>query len=80
MTVGPKQGSHSSKVKRKVVRTMIELKKEIVAKYDGGVCVSGLAEYGMVKSMSSTVLKYKEAIKSADVTTGVKVLMNSNQK
>ena len=48
MTVGPKKGSHSSKVKRKVVRTMIELKKEIITKYDKGVCLFDLAtEYGI---------------------------------
>ncbi|XP_016070266.1 PREDICTED: tigger transposable element-derived protein 1-like [Miniopterus natalensis] len=62
-------------MKRKVVRTTIELKKEIIAKYDRGVRVSDLAmEYGMAKSTISTILKHKEAIKSADVAKGVKVL------
>nr|KAF6463386.1 tigger transposable element derived 1 [Molossus molossus] len=73
--MGPKKVSDSSKVKRKVVRTTIELKKEIIAKYDRGVRVSDLAiEYGMAKSTISTILKHKEAIKSADVAKGVKVL------
>ena len=37
----PKKVSDSSKVKRKTVRTM-ELKKEIIAKYDRGVYRSDL--------------------------------------
>ena len=74
--MGPNKVSDSNKVKRKVVRTMIPFKKEILAKYDKGVPVSDLAtEYGMVKSTMSAILKYKDAIKSADIVKGVKVLM-----
>ncbi|XP_059558184.1 tigger transposable element-derived protein 1-like isoform X1 [Myotis daubentonii] len=72
--MGPKKVS-DTKVKRKVVRTTIELKKEIIANYDKGVRVSDLAtKYGMAKSTISTILKHKEAIKKADVAKGVTVL------
>lgn len=64
--------SVKGKEKRKTVRTTIELKKEIIAKYENGVRVSDLAvEYGMAKSTISTFLKHKEMIKKANVATGV---------
>ena len=40
--MGPNKVSDSNKVKRKVVRTMIPFKKEIIAKYDRGVYRSDL--------------------------------------
>ena len=74
-TLVPKKVSDNCKVKRQVVRTMIVLNKEIMAKYDRGVHLSNLAaEYGMAKLTMSTILKQREAIKSADVAKGVKVL------
>ena len=75
--MGPKKGSGGvvPKDKRKVVRTTIELKKEIIAKYESGVHVSTLAQqYGMAKSTISTFLKNKEAIKEANVAAGVSAL------
>ena len=46
----------------------MELKKEIIAKFDNGVRVSDLAaQYNMKKFTISTFLKNKEAIKEADV-------------
>lgn len=39
----PKKVSDNSKVKMKLVQTMIELKKEVIAKYDRGILVSDLA-------------------------------------
>ena len=73
--MGPNKVSDSSKVKRKVMRTMIEFKKEIIAKYNRGVHMSNLAtEYDMVKSTISTILKHKDAIKRADVAKRGKVL------
>ena len=54
------------------MRTTIELKKEIIAKFENGVRVSDLAtQYGMAKSTISTFLKNKDAIKAADVAKGV---------
>lgn len=41
--MGPKKDSDKGKAKRKTVRTTIELKKEIIAKYESGVRVSDLA-------------------------------------
>ena len=66
----PKKSNNSStgKEKRTVVRTTIELKKEIIPKFMNGVHVSDLAvQYNMAKSTISTFLKNKEAIKAADV-------------
>ena len=70
--MGPKKDSDKGKEKRKTVRQTIELKKEIIAKYENGVRVSDLAlQYGMAKSIISTFAKHKEAIKKADVAKGV---------
>ena len=65
--------------KRKVVRTTIAFKKEIIAKYEGGVRVSDRAgEYSMAKSTISTILKKKEAVKSSDVAMGVSAISSFN--
>ena len=57
------------------MRTRIELKKEIIAKFKNGVRVSDLAvQYNMAKSTTSTFLKNKEAMKAADVVKGVTIL------
>ena len=63
--MGPKKGSSTStgKEKRKLVRTTIESKKEIIAKFENGVVVSHLAaQCIMAKSTISSFLKNKEAI------------------
>ena len=66
---------NKGKDKRKTVRTTIELKKEIIAKYENGVQVSDLTlQYGMAKSTISTFLKNKDIIKKADVAKGVTVI------
>ena len=65
--------------KRKVVRTTIAFKKEIIAKYEGGVRVSDRArEYSMAKFTISTILKKKEAVKSSDVAMGVSAISSFN--
>lgn len=70
-----KASSNTGNEKRKVVRTTIELKKEIIAKHENGVRVSDLAkQYGMPKSTVSTILKTKEVIKAANVAKGVTVI------
>ena len=76
-----KSSSNSTeKEKRKVVRTTIELTKEIVAKYENGVRVSDLAaQRNMAKSTISTFLKNKEAIKAADVANGL-TIVHSKQR
>nr|XP_057913058.1 tigger transposable element-derived protein 1-like [Doryrhamphus excisus] len=61
--------------KRTNVTRTIELKKELIAKFESGARVSDLAaQYNMAKSTISTILKRKEAIKAADVAKGVKIL------
>ena len=68
--MGPKKSNSNStgKEKREVVRTTIELRKEIIAKFENGVRVSDLAaHYNMARSTSLAFLKNKEAIKAVDV-------------
>ncbi|XP_017772778.1 PREDICTED: uncharacterized protein LOC108559909 isoform X1 [Nicrophorus vespilloides] len=61
--------------KRKAVRTTIELKKKIIAKYESGTRVSRLAkEFNMPRTTIASILKIKDAIKSAEVAKGVKIL------
>ena len=55
--------------------TTVELKKELITKWEEGTCVSDLAvQYCMAKSTISNILKNREAIKAADVAKGVKSL------
>ena len=71
--MSPKKSSSNStgKEKRKVMRTTIQLKKEIFMKLKNGVCVTYLAaQCKMAKSTMSNFLKNKEAIKAADVAKG----------
>ena len=78
---GTKKSSSNStrKEKIKVVRTTIESKKKIITKLENGVRVSDLAvQYSMAKSMISTSLKNREAIKSA-VVKGV-MIVHSKQR
>ena len=61
--------------KRKVKLITIELKKDIVTKYEGGMRVPDLMrEFKMPKSTIWSILKKKDAIKSAQVAQGVKTL------
>ena len=70
----------TGKEKRNVVRTTIELKKEVIAKFENGVRVSDhAAQNDMAKSTISTFLKNKEAIKAADVAKGV-TIVHSKQR
>ncbi|XP_028648887.1 tigger transposable element-derived protein 1-like [Erpetoichthys calabaricus] len=56
-------------------RPTIELKKEIIAKYERGMRVSDIArEYGKSKSTISTILKKKEQLKEANVSKGVSII------
>lgn len=68
-------GSDIIKVKRKVVRTTIDLKKKIIRKHEKGVRVTDLAsQFGLPKSTICTILKNKDAIKRSNVAQGVKIL------
>ncbi|KAF2349854.1 Homeobox domain-like [Trinorchestia longiramus] len=67
-----KNVSDSGRVKRKNVRTTIELKKEIIAKFESEVRVSDLTtQYGMANSTISMFLKKKEELKGANVAKDV---------
>ena len=68
--MGPKKASE-----RKIVRTTIEVKKEIIRKHENGVRVTDLASrFDLAKSSICTILKNKEAIKDANVAKGVTVI------
>lgn len=70
----------STGAKRKAVRTTIEVKKIIVAKYESGVRVTDLAEeYKIPRSTISTFIQNKQLIKCANVAKGV-VTMYSKQR
>lgn len=62
-------------------RPTIELKKEMLAKYERGMRVSDIArEYGMSKSTISTILKKKEQLKEANVSKGVSIITKQRPK
>jgi hypothetical protein len=70
--MAPKKVTNVEKPKRKIIMTTVELKKELIGKWEKGTRVSDLAvQYGMAKSTISTILKNREA---ADVAKGVKYL------
>jgi Cu2+-containing amine oxidase len=71
--MAPKKVTDVEKPKRKIIMTMVELKKECITKWEKGTRVSDLAvQYGMAESTISTILKNREAIKAAHVAKGVK--------
>ncbi|XP_076069180.1 putative CENPB DNA-binding domain-containing protein 1 [Oratosquilla oratoria] len=73
--MGRKKIGDSTKPKRKAVRRTIELKKELIAKFESGTRISDLAtQYGMAKSTISSILKNKDIIKEANVAKGVTIL------
>ncbi|KAM4642474.1 uncharacterized protein O3C94_016790 [Discoglossus pictus] len=73
--VGSKKAREPTRQKRKLVRTTIHQKKEIIAKYERGSRVSDLAaEFKMPRTTISTIVRNKEAIKGADVARGVKTI------
>ena len=64
--MGPKKGSTVSPKKKKL-RTTIEFKKELVAKYESGVRVAELARmYGKSTSTISSILAKKKEINGID--------------
>jgi len=55
--------------------TTVELKKELITKWEKGTRVSDLAvQYGMAKSTMLIILKNRETIKAADVAKRIKSL------
>ena len=73
--MAPKKVTNIEKPTRKIIMTMVELKKELITKWEKGTRVSDLTvQYGMAKSTISAIIKNREAIKAADVAKGVKSL------
>ena len=70
-----KKVNEKSQATKKMVRITIEVKKEIVEKYEGGMHIQDLADaYPMPRTTVSTIVKNKDVIKSANVAKGVKSL------
>jgi hypothetical protein len=68
-----KKVNEKSQAMKKMVRITMEVKKEIVEKYEGGMCIRDLAAaYCMPRTTVSTIVKNKDVIKSANVAKGVK--------
>jgi len=56
----------------------LDIKKEIISKWESGKSVGNLsAKYGIAKSSISTVLKNKNEIKSAQAAKGISRLSSS---
>lgn len=74
--MGPKKASASAGgEKRKKEPLSLEIKKEIIAKYERGVRVSDIAkQYGRSMSTISTVMKQKEAIKAVQASKGTTII------
>ncbi|XP_061433688.1 uncharacterized protein LOC133359240 isoform X2 [Lethenteron reissneri] len=73
--MGPKKVREKSQATKKMVRITIDVKKEIIEKYERGMRVTDLAvAYRMPRTTISTIVKKKEAIKSANVAKGVKFI------
>lgn len=76
--MAPKEVTRGEKPKRKIVISTIEMKKELITKWESGTRLSDLAaQYGMAKSTISTILKNKKA---ANVAKGVKTLASKNRQ
>lgn len=72
--MSPKKISDGAE-KKKVKRITIEIKKEIVEKYERGVRTRDLCrQYGMVSSTISTIIKNKEKIKAANLSKGMTII------
>jgi IS30 family transposase len=70
--MGPKKDNDSTKAKRKNASITIDVRKEIIAKHENGVCASGLGtQFGMAKSTICTALKTRETIQKAAVARGI---------
>ena len=70
-----KKVNEKSQVTKKMVRITIEVKKEIVENYEGGVCIRDLVDaYPMLRTTTSTIVNNKDIIKMANIAKGVKSL------
>ena len=66
-----KKANEKSQATKKMVRITIEVKKEIVEKYEGGMHIRDLADaYCIPRTTVSTIVKNKHVIKWANVAKG----------
>ena len=73
--MAPKKVTNVEKPRRKIVMTTVELKKELITKWEKGARVSDLAvQYGMAKSTIPTIQKNKKK----NLMMVVVVLVNHN--
>lgn len=69
------------KLRRRTSRATIEMKKDLIAKYESGVRVCQLSSmFHMPTSTICTIIKNKAAIKAADVAKGVTTLTARRSK
>ena len=60
---------------KKMVRIILEVKKEIVEKYEGGMRIQESTDaYHMARTTISIIVKNKDVIKLANIAKGVKLL------
>ena len=70
----------TSQMISKLMKHPVLLKKEVITKFENGVCKSDLAaRYNIAKFTILAFLKKKEAIKAADVAT-VATIVHSKQR
>jgi transposase-like protein len=68
-----KKVNEKGQAMKKMVRITMEVKKEIVEKYEGGMRIRDLAAaYRMPRTTVSTIVKNEDVIKSANIAKGVK--------
>jgi hypothetical protein len=68
-----KKVNENSQATKKMVSITMQVKKEIVEKYEGGMRIRDLAAaYRMQRTTVSTIVKNNDIIKSANVAKGVK--------
>lgn len=76
-----KKATESVKGKRKIVRTTINVKKEIIEKHENGICILDLSlQFGWAKLSICTIFKSKEPIKDTDVANEVAVITTHRQQ
>jgi hypothetical protein len=76
-----KKVNEKSQATKKLVRITMEVKKEIVEKYESGMRIRDLAAaYRMLRTTVSTIVKNKDVIKSARVVKGVKSITKQRSR
>ncbi|XP_066108863.1 tigger transposable element-derived protein 1-like [Saccopteryx bilineata] len=79
--MGPKKVSRASSPLKKKARNTIELKKEIIEKYESGFKIAEISRmYRKSPSTISSIVVKKEAIKEANVAKSVNVLMKQRSQ